>query len=119
MKRGARDDVAEMGRVTIAIMQELDTLKNGVIIIGTTNRFESLDDALIRRFQLKHQVRELSLDDVYMLAVKFFESVGIGKSEIKYWAQAAFKGSESAATVITKCTDELVSMLIKRKKKNA
>lgn len=119
MKRGARDDVAEMGRVTIAIMQELDTLKNGVIIIGTTNRFESLDDALIRRFQLKHQVRELSLDDVYTLTVKFFESVGIDKSEIKCWVQAAFKGGESAATVITKCTDKLVSMLIERKKKNA
>ncbi len=119
MKRGARDDVAEMGRVTIAIMQELDTLKNGVIIIGTTNRYDSLDDALIRRFQLKHKVKEMSLDDVYTLAIKFFNSVGIDKSEIKWWAQAAFKGGESAATVITKCTDALVSMLIERKKKNA
>lgn len=119
MKRGARDDVAEMGRVTIAIMQELDSLKNGVIIIGTTNRFNLLDDALVRRFQLKHQVRELSLDDVYALTAKFFKSVNIDKSEIKYWAQMAFKGGESAATVITKCTDKLVSILIERKNKNA
>ena len=101
------------------LFRSLDTLKNGIIVIGTTNRYDSLDDALIRRFQLKHKVKEMSLDDVYTLAIKFFNSVGIDKSEIKWWAQAAFKGGESAATVITKCTNELVSMLIKRKKENA
>lgn len=119
MKRGARDDVAEMGRVTIAIMQELDTFKNGVIIIGTTNRYDSLDDALVRRFQLKHQVRKLSLDDTYKLTGKFFESVNIEPRTVERWVMATFKGGESAATVITKCTDKLVSMLIERKKENA
>lgn len=119
MKRGARDDVAEMGRVTIAIMQELDSLKNGVIVIGTTNRFNLLDDALVRRFQLKHQVRELSLNDAYALVGKFFESVNIEPCIVERWVIANFKGGESAATVITKCTDKLVSILIERKNKNA
>lgn len=116
MKRGARDDVAEMGRATIAIMQELDTLKNGVIIIGTTNRYDALDEALVRRFQLKHQVRELSLNDVYALTGKFFESVNIEPRIVERWVINNFKGGESAATVISKCTDKLVSMLIERKK---
>lgn len=50
MKRGGRDDVAEMSRVTIALMQELDRLPNDVILIGTTNREDQLDAALFRRF---------------------------------------------------------------------
>lgn len=50
MARGQKDDVGEMNRVVIAIMQEMDRLPNNVIIIGTTNRFDRLDPALIRRF---------------------------------------------------------------------
>ena len=44
-RRGGKDDVAEMNRVTIALMQELDRLGNDIILVGTTNRPDTLDDA--------------------------------------------------------------------------
>lgn len=53
-RRGGKDDVAEMNRVTIALMQELDRLGNDIILIGTTNRPDTLDDALFRRFTFGH-----------------------------------------------------------------
>lgn len=62
MCRGSRDDVAEMSRVTIALMQELDRLPNDVILIGTTNRVDNLDEALIRRFTFKHRVKPLDCE---------------------------------------------------------
>lgn len=67
MKRGGRDDVAEMSRVTIALMQELDRLPNDVILIGTTNREDQLDAALFRRFSFLHRVRMLDTQSAHDL----------------------------------------------------
>lgn len=55
-KRGDRADVSEMSRVTIALMQELDRMHNKTIIIATTNRFDKLDPALIRRLPYQHEM---------------------------------------------------------------
>lgn len=41
----------ELGRTTIALMQALDGLIDGQIIIAATNRVDRLDKALLRRFQ--------------------------------------------------------------------
>lgn len=41
----------ELGRTTIALMQSLDGLVDGQIVIGATNRCDRLDKALLRRFQ--------------------------------------------------------------------
>lgn len=41
----------ELGRTTIALMQALDGLTDGQIIIAATNRIDRLDKALMRRFQ--------------------------------------------------------------------
>jgi len=54
LKRGDSNDVSEMSRVTIALMQEMDLLPNNVIIVGTTNRYDRLDPALVRRFPIKY-----------------------------------------------------------------
>ncbi len=80
-RRGGKDDVAEMNRVTIALMQELDRLGNDTILIGTTNRPDTLDDALFRRFTFGHTVRPLCRDDARTLARLFFASVGYSASE--------------------------------------
>lgn len=41
----------ELGRTTIAMMQALDGLVDGQIVIAATNRCDRLDKALLRRFQ--------------------------------------------------------------------
>jgi len=44
------NDLREMGRVTSSVLKALDSLSSKVILIATTNLFESFDKALIRRF---------------------------------------------------------------------
>lgn len=45
-----QNDIREMGRVTSTFLKALDNLSSDVLIIATTNLFENLDKALIRRF---------------------------------------------------------------------
>ena len=45
----------ELGRIVIALMQALDSLVDGQIVIAATNRADRLDKALLRRFQRKEE----------------------------------------------------------------
>lgn len=45
-----QNDIREMGRVTSTFLKELDTLNPEVVIIATTNLYDDIDKALIRRF---------------------------------------------------------------------
>ena len=59
LRRGT-EDVGEMSRVVIGLMQCLDNLPNNVTIIGATNRIDMIDTALLRRFTLKQEVKRPS-----------------------------------------------------------
>ena len=50
MERGSRRDHAELDRIAIVIMQMLDTLPPGFVLVAYTNRADTLDPALYRRF---------------------------------------------------------------------
>ena len=50
--RGLRDDVAELDRVVVSLLQELDHSKPAGLIIAATNLEKTLDHALWRRFDL-------------------------------------------------------------------
>lgn len=63
MSRGDSRDVTEISRVTIALMQALDTLPNHVVLVATTNRKDKLDDALLRRFNTIHEVTPLTYQE--------------------------------------------------------
>lgn len=45
-----QNDVREMGRATSTLLRELDNLNDSVVLIATTNLFDKLDRALVRRF---------------------------------------------------------------------
>ena len=75
-----RNDVGEMNRIVIGLMQALDQLGNGVILISATNRIDILDKALLRRFSIKHEVHRLSKAERLMMAQKFYEDIGFGSS---------------------------------------
>lgn len=119
MARGQENDIGEMNRITITLMQELDTLNNDTILIGTTNRYDRLDDALIRRFTKKSKVLPLNASEVSSLARKFFDTAKVDASEwIAEWIKDNFADDEleCASTVIERCTQKLVSILMKNKK---
>ena len=60
VRRGESNDVGEMNRIVIGLMQELDMLSNDVVLMAATNREDILDDALRRRFTQKHWVRRFN-----------------------------------------------------------
>ena len=128
MARGQKQDVGEMNRIVISLMQELDTLPNNVIVVGTTNRFDRLDDALVRRFPLQQEVRKLSCADAEKLALKFFTSAGVNTEWFESWfsklapsgmsnAERCFSSDAdlyfSAADIVKKCTEKIVELTIK------
>lgn len=118
MARGQKNDVGEMNRVVIALMQEMDSLPNNVIIIGTTNRMDRLDEALLRRFCIYHEVLPLEKDDIRELARKFFAHAGYETAGwLEHWCAEQFGGVEQASTVVSKCTDKVVSDVIFKQQK--
>lgn len=108
-RRGGKDDVAEMNRVTIALMQELDRLGNDIILVGTTNRPDTLDDALLRRFTFGHTVRPLCRDDARTLARMFFASVGYSASDAEIESLLNDTSQYYTASKITNlCIDHII-----------
>lgn len=65
----------EMARVTITLMQEFDKLPNDVIVIGATNRKDRMDEALMRRFSVKHEVKVLNETEKTVMVEKFLKDI--------------------------------------------
>ena len=49
-------------------------IANHVTLLAATNRLDIVDDALLRRFSIRHEVTEMSSTELYELAVIFMES---------------------------------------------
>ena len=118
MARGQKEDVGEMSRIVVALMQELDTLPNSAIIIGATNRFNELDTALVRRFAIKHEILPMTRNDINALAERFFQYVEIPTEEwLSDWCNVNIAESEPASIIVEKCTRLLIEKIIKMKVK--
>lgn len=50
MDRTNNNDLREMGRATSSILKGLDSVRDDIVIVATTNLYKSFDKALIRRF---------------------------------------------------------------------
>jgi ATP-dependent 26S proteasome regulatory subunit len=70
----------ELARITITLMQEFDKLPNDVIVIGATNRMDRIDEALLRRFSTKHEVKTLTEDEKTSMVEKYLQDIGISLS---------------------------------------
>lgn len=71
------NDVREMGRVTSAILRELDRLADlnkEIVIIATTNLYKNFDKALSRRFDAVINFNRYSKDDLVEVATFYFSS---------------------------------------------
>lgn len=58
------NDLREMGRATSAVLKGLDMLNDNVVLIATTNLFNSFDKALIRRFDSVIDFSQYSNEDL-------------------------------------------------------
>ena len=73
----------EMARITITMMQEFDKLTNDIIVIGATNRKDRIDDALLRRFSIKHEVNVLDNKEKTEMVNKYLTDIGMGFTEVE------------------------------------
>lgn len=76
-----RDDggvSGEIKRVLITILQNMDRLPNHVVLVAATNRPDSLDDALVRRFAVKHEITRLNLEESEAFVSRYMSSLGLG-----------------------------------------
>lgn len=67
----------ELGRVTAALMQGLDmtrAARSHTIIIGATNKYNSLDKALLSRFSIKKRLEGLTIDEEVEFILKFLDT---------------------------------------------
>lgn len=71
---GAND---EMARVTISLLQEFDRLSNTAVVLGATNRMDRIDEALLRRFSIQHEVKALTLEERILFIKCFLDDVSI------------------------------------------
>ena len=91
IQRG-RSDIGEMNRVVISLMQELDQLPNDMIVVATTNRFDQLDSALVRRFTVCQKVNAYNHADACQLLRKFFDFTesNMTDAQIQKWVEDRF-----------------------------
>lgn len=68
-------DVREMGRATSTFLQKLDTLNNRVALIATTNLYDRLDKALVRRFDAVIDFDRYTRDDLLDIAEAILEGL--------------------------------------------
>lgn len=65
----------EMNRTTISLMQNLDQLSSDAVLLAATNRPELIDDAVKRRFPIRHEVQVLSPDELLQMSEHFLADV--------------------------------------------
>ena len=75
MRRRDSKEVGEMSRIVISLMQNLDTLTSDVVLLGATNRLDIIDEALLRRFTTKHEIKRPNKQERYEIASKFLADV--------------------------------------------
>lgn len=71
----------ELARITITLMQEFDKLPNDIIVIGATNRKDRIDEALLRRFSMKSEVKSLTEEERGELVKKYLGDIGMTFTE--------------------------------------
>ena len=67
----------EMNRTTVTLMQELDRLTNGHVVLAATNRLDIIDRALLRRFSSKHEVKVFDSGEKCAMVIRLLDDVGV------------------------------------------
>ena len=73
---GSSGTDGELERTTITLMQELDRLPNHVTLIAATNRLDMVDEALMRRFSVKHEIKNMTQEELSAMMHHFVKATG-------------------------------------------
>ena len=81
--RGSSNEVGEISRIAISLMQALDSLENNVVLLAATNRNNDIDDAILRRFTRKVEIKELTQDESVVFAKAYLANCGYSNVDDK------------------------------------
>lgn len=97
----------ELGRTTIALMQALDGLIDGQVVIAATNRCDRLDRALLRRFQRQVEFTPFSQKDRKAMILTFVNSVDSAflTDDILQYAEEPHTQAETVKYLIEKIVE--------------
>lgn len=116
MRRGLNNDIGEMNRVVISLMQELDQLPNDLIIVATTNRYDQLDSALVRRFTVCQKVDAYNREDAVRLLRMFFDfaETKMTDDQLHEWVEKRFPNTTTyyPSALTNAATQYLVDSII-------
>lgn len=82
--KGSSNVDGEIERTTISIMQELDRLPNSVVLIAATNRIDLIDEAILSRFAVLHEIPVFDEDECLIMAKKYLADKEIVKAGIEF-----------------------------------
>ena len=108
-----RDDNNELGelkRVVNSLLQNIDNLKNGSIIIAATNHEHLLDPAVWRRFGFKIPIEKPELESRKDLVQMFLENNSFSEKEINL-ISTAFSGF-SGADIEEVCNKAIIDAVL-------
>lgn len=110
----SNNEVGEVRRIVISIMQELDRLSNDVILVACTNKFNMIDDAIVRRFSYKHKLEKYNCNDCFSIAKKFFDSLDntVPKSNLYDEFTLKFKCDSLLGYTASNISDICIEILI-------
>lgn len=99
----------ELGRTTIALMQSLDSLVDGQIIIAATNRCDRLDKALLRRFQRQIEFKPFDENERLSMIETYMNSVDSNfiTDEIIHYADESHTQAEIVKYLIEKIVEKV------------
>ena len=75
LNRLDNNDLREMGRATTAILKGMDSLRDGIVLIATTNLFRAFDKALIRRFDAVINFDRYNQEDLLVIAESMMSTI--------------------------------------------
>lgn len=107
----------ETNRITVTLMQEFDKLSSGTIVIGATNRIDRMDEAFLRRFSIRHEMKRLDFAGRREMVERFFKSINISiPFDVEEYCKADKTQAEISIDMIDKLAESIESDLRKGKK---
>lgn len=105
----------ELARITISLMQFLDGLDGRTILLGATNRIDRIDEAILRRFAIKHEVKQFDEAERKEMVEKFLKATQFKLPEqiLERIIGESSKQSETVDAIVRAIADILMEEMFK------
>lgn len=98
----------ELARTTVTFMQEFEKLTGKHIVLAATNRIDLIDSALLRRFAIKHEVKQMDETGRKEQVQRFWSSIQITPP---FDVEEYCKVQRSPSDIATDMKEKLVSYM--------